>query len=117
MIVFLTSDLMMASNANAHAKQYSVAIAQVSSAAKAIEIIKANRPHLLLIDLQCPGLDIATLGDQLKKLSDSMAPLSIGYAQHVEVVKLQQARSAGINQVLTRGQVNSQMGQIIASAG
>lgn len=117
MVVFLTADLMMASNASSHAKQKGIAISQAASAKSALEFIDKNRPHLLLIDLQCPGLDIAALGESLSDLSDSMCPLTIAYAQHVETDKLDAARSAGFDQVLTRGQINSEMGQIIAGAG
>jgi len=114
MIVFITSDLMMASNASAHAKQQGVKIAQVSSAERGMEVVKENRPHLLLVDLQCPGLDIEAVGASLAKLADSISPLTIGFAQHVETEKLSAGRNAGFDQVLTRGQMNSQVGQIIA---
>ena len=117
MVVFITSDLMMASNASAHAKQQGVKICQVSSAARGLEVVKENRPQLLLVDLQCPGLDIASLGTALSQLADSVSPLTIGFAQHVETGKLQAGRDAGFDQVLTRGQMNSQVAQIIAGAG
>ena len=116
MVVFITSDLMMASNASAHAKQQGIKICQVSSAERGLEIVKESRPHLLLVDLQCPGLDIVGLGSSLSKLADSISPLTIGFAQHVETDKLQAGRDAGFDQVLTRGQMNSQVAQIIAGA-
>ena len=116
MVVFITSDLMMASNANAHAKQQGVKICQVSSVEQGLKIVKEDRPHLLMVDLQCPGLDIAALGASLSKLADSITPLTIGFAQHVETDKLQAGRDAGFDQVLTRGQMNSQVAQIIAGA-
>ena len=116
MIVFITSDLMMASNANAHAKQQGVKISQVSTAQRGLEMVKEHRPQLLLVDLQCPDLDIPALGASLGVLADAIAPLTIGFAQHVEVDKLQTAKDAGFDQVLTRGQMNSQVGQIIAGA-
>ena len=116
MVVFITSDLMMASNASAHAKQQGIKICQASSGERGLEIVKKDRPHLLLVDLQCPGLDISALGKSLSKLADSITPLTIGFAQHVETEKLQAGRDAGFDQVLTRGQMNSQVGQIIAGA-
>lgn len=116
MIVFITSDLMMASNANAHAKQQNVKISQVSTAERGLEMVKEHRPQLLLVDLQCPGLDIPALGTSLGALADAISPLTIGFAQHVEVEKLQTAKDVGFDQVLTRGQMNSQVGQIIAGA-
>jgi len=116
MIVFITSDLMMASNANAHARQQGVKISQVSTAERGLEMVQEHRPQMLLVDLQCPGLDIMSLGASLGSLADSIAPLTIGFAQHVEIEKLQAAKDAGFDQVLTRGQMNSQVGQIIAGA-
>ena len=116
MIVFITSDLMMASNANAHAQQQGVKISQVSTAERGLEMVQEHRPQLLLVDLQCPGLEIIALGTSLGSLADSIAPLTIGFAQHVETEKLQAARDAGFDQVLTRGQMNSQVGRIIAGA-
>ena len=116
MIVFITSDLMMASNAQAHAKQQGAKMVQVSSAEQGLATVRESRPHLLLVDLQCPGLDIKSLGVSLGKLADAISPLTIGFAQHVEVEKLQTAKDAGFDQVLTRGQMNSQVGQIIAGA-
>ena len=116
MIVFSTSDLMMASNASAHAQQQGVKISQVSTAERGLEMVREHRPQMLLVDLQCPGLDITALGNSLSSLADSIVPLTIGFAQHVEVEKLQAAKDSGFDQVLTRGQMNSQVGQIIAGA-
>ncbi len=116
MIVFLTSDLMMSSNANSHARQKKIDLKTVDSIQAAILLIEEHRPHLLLIDLQTPGLDVESLGRSVRELADSVCPLTIAYAQHVNLDLLQQAKTAGFDQVLTRGQFNSQMGQIVAEA-
>ena len=114
MIVLMTSDLMMASTANSHARQQGVKLVQANSIDSAIEVIRDQRPQLLLVDLQMSGLDIPNLGEEVSQLPDSVAPLTIAYAQHVEVGMLEQAREAGFDQVLTRGQVNAQMGNLVA---
>ena len=116
MIVYLTTDLMMASSANSFARQHNIKMTQVANQTAALEAIDQERPHLFLIDLQTPGLDIPDLSKRLKKLADSIQPLIVSYAQHVQVDQLQQAREAGFDQVLTRGQMNQQMGQFIAAA-
>lgn len=116
MIVILTGDLMMASTASSHGRQQRVAVAQTTTMEKAVQIIEENRPHVLLIDLQTPKLDIAAVGKKLGTLADAVCPLTIGYAQHVEVELLESARKAGFDQVLTRGQLNSQIGRIVADA-
>ncbi|MFK7768819.1 MAG: hypothetical protein AB8B55_16485 [Mariniblastus sp.] len=117
MIVFLTQDLMMSSNASSHAREHEKKLKTVGSVASALKVIQEKRPHLLLVDLQTPGLSVEELGNEIRELPDSVCPLSIAYAQHVHVELLEQAKAGGFDQVLTRGQMNSQVGQIIADAG
>ncbi len=114
MILLFSSDLMMAATARSFAQQNSVPLQQTNSLEQALEIISEHRPQLLMVDLQTPGLDIAELGRRVGELSDSVAPLTLAYAQHVNVDKLEAGKQAGFDQVLTRGQINSQMGKIIA---
>lgn len=114
MIVFLTSDLMMSSNATSHAREKEIELTTVFSSNDAIQMIEEKRPYLFLIDLQTPGLDVEALGESVRELADSVCPLTIAYAQHVNVDLLQQAKTAGFDQVLTRGQFNNQIGQIVA---
>lgn len=113
MIVFLTKDLMMSSSAQSHAKEHSVQVKTADTAKHAIEEIVENRPHLLLVDLQTPGLDIDYLGNEIRDMSDSLTPLTVAYAQHVNTELLEKGRAAGFDQVLTRGQLNNQIGRII----
>ena len=113
MIVFLTTDLMMSSSASSHARQKKIKYKSVDTAKAAIDMIVENRPHLFLIDLQTPGLDVEELGEMVRELSDSLCPLTIAYAQHVNVELLKQAKAAGFDQVMTRGQFNSQIGTIV----
>ncbi len=108
---------MMSSNASSHAKQLEKKLKTVSSAKTALKLIEEERPHLLLVDLQTPGLDVADFGKEIRELADSVCPLSIAYAQHVNVELLDTAKSSGFDQVLTRGQMNSQIGQIVSDAG
>ena len=117
MICFLTKDLMMSSNASSHARQSDVKLSMTASIKSAIETIQESKPHLLIVDLQTPGLDVELLGEEIKGLADAVCPLTIAYAQHVNVELLEQAKSAGFDQVLTRGQFNAQVGRIIGEAG
>lgn len=117
MICFLTKDLMMSSNASSHARQKDIKLSQAGSIKTAIAFIEEKKPRLLIIDLQTPGLDVGLLGEEVKGLADSVCPLTIAYAQHVNTELLEQARSAGFDQVLTRGQFNAQVGTIIADIG
>jgi len=117
MICFLTKDLMMSSNASSHARQNDIKLSTAGSIKSAITFVEESKPHLLIIDLQTPGLDVALLGKEIKELADSVCPLTIAYAQHVNVELLEQAKSAGFDQILTRGQFNAQVGKIIGDIG
>lgn len=116
MVIFLTADLMMTSTASSHARQNSVTLKTATNAESAITLVKEIRPHLFLVDLQTPGLEIAALGDAVRGLPDAVCPMTIGYAQHVNLESLDEARRAGFDQVLTRGQFNQQVSAIIAEA-
>lgn len=116
MVVILTGDLMIASTADSFGRQHEVSVSQTSKAEKALEIIDESRPHVLLVDLQTSNLDVGQLGEKISALPDSIAPLTIAYAQHVHVELLSQAKAAGFDQVLTRGQLNSQLARIIEDA-
>ena len=106
---------MMSSNASSHARQHKVKFETASTAKKAIEIIQEKKPHLLIVDLQTPGLDIEALGEDIKGLADAVCPLTIAYGQHVEVELLEKAKTAGFDQVMTRGQINAKIGDIVAN--
>ena len=108
---------MMSSNASSHARQKDIKFSTAGSIKSAISFIEENKPQLLIIDLQTPGLDVTLLGEEVKGLADSVCPLTIAYAQHVNVELLEQAKSAGFDQVLTRGQFNAQVGAIIGDIG
>ena len=72
---------------------------------------------LLVVDGASPvvvtRLAVARL---VARLRDAVCPMTIGYAQHVNLESLDEARRAGFDQVLTRGQFNQQVSAIIAEA-
>lgn len=117
MICFLTKDLMMSSNASSHARQKDIKLSTTPTIKSAIAMIQESKPHLLIVDLQTPGLDVELLGEEIKGLADAVCPLTIAYAQHVNVELLEQAKTAGFDEVLTRGQFNAQVGKIIEEVG
>ncbi len=116
MIVFLSSDLMMSSSVSAHAREKDIALKTIDNAEGAIKFIEDERPLLFLIDLQTPKLDVEALGQSVRGLPDSVCPITIAYAQHVNVDLLNIAKAAGFDQVMTRGQFNSSVGQIVNEA-
>ena len=117
MVVILTQDLMMSSSVGAVAKAHSLTAKSVSSINKAINLLNEQRASLLLIDLQMPGLDLAELTAEIAKLPDETRPTSIAYAQHVNVELLEQGQQAGFDMVVTRGQLNRELGDLLTQDG
>ena len=115
MIVFLTQDLMFSSRASGAAERLGVELVAVATAAAALEKCEAEPVRLVLIDLTLPGLDLATLAAQLK--ASPSTPKLCAYAPHVHENRLDAARQAGCDQVLTRGQFNAQLDAILTSEG
>ena len=117
MVVILTQDLMMSSSVGAVAKTNSVSVKSVSSINKAIGLLNEQQASLLLVDLQMPGLDVATLSAELANLPDESRPTSIAYAQHVNVELLEQGQQSGFDKVVTRGQLSRELGNLLSQYG
>lgn len=67
---------------------------------------------LVLVDLAMPGLEIAALVARLRESTPPPRAI-VAFAQHVHAARLQAAADAGCDEVLSRGQITSQAGQIV----
>ena len=117
MVVILTQDLMMSSSAGAVARANSVTLKTVSSVAKVMELLQEHQSPLLLVDLQMNGLNLDELASGLAATPDDSRPHSIAYAQHVNVELLEQGQQAGFDEVVTRGQLNRGLGELLTRFG
>lgn len=113
MIAILTKDLMMTSSAASVAKRRGVEVKAFTNLDKVLATAKESNARLLLIDLQMPGFDLATLDDMLQKMDPEHRPYTIGYAQHVNETLIEQARAAALDEVMTRGQLNKGLDQLL----
>ena len=112
MILFLTKDLMVQSNASAAARRSGMELRSVGSIDAAIEKIDTEPVVALLVDLQTPGLVVEEL---LRKLGMSETKLTTyAFAQHVEEELLSAAKEGLFKAVLTRGQFVNRLPQIIS---
>ncbi len=116
MIAILTKDLMMSSSANAAARASGLKITTLPTVAK-LKSVLADEPalKLLLVDLQMPGLDLESLSNVIESVDAEQRPTTIAYAQHVNVELIEQAKTAAFDQVLTRGQLNSNLGTLMTN--
>ncbi len=117
MILYLTKDLMLASNVRSVASSANIDLKIVPSADKLVEAVKSNDAdgHELdkvLVDLQTPGLAADQFADIVAECRLCSAPV-VGYAQHVYVDLIDAAKSAGFSAVYTRGQMNGNVAAIL----
>lgn len=112
MILHVTKDLMMSSTARSHAQSQGVEIAFANSMKAAIEKLQSGSYRLCLADLQMPGLEM----EQLAEVANQQNASTIVYVQHVQVDTLAKAKEVGFGEVMTRGQFNKSLGQIMVAA-
>lgn len=109
MIVLISEDLMMSSTASAAVRSEGGTFRFVASVERANVKLEDNSCELLLVDLQTNDLDWEALAVLVGKV-----PRAIGYAQHVNVELLSQGRTLPFEKVLTRGQMNAGVAEIVA---
>ena len=112
MILHVTNDLMMSSTARSHAKSQQAEIVFANSMKAALEHLKSGSCGLCLADLQMQGIQM----EELAAVATEQKIETIVYVQHVMVELLQQAKEIGFGTVMTRGQFNKSLGQIISDA-
>jgi CheY-like chemotaxis protein len=115
-VVYLTNDLMFLSRATGAGAQAGITVRGVRSSDELLGQVEAGGTDLILVDLSLPQLDLAALMNRLHGL-EVQAPRVVAYAPHVHVERLKAARQAGCDQVLTRGQFNKRLDQILAGGG
>lgn len=111
-VFFLTTDLMSSSQVTGVAKHLDIPITVVGSAASLAEAMAGHEEAaLVLIDLSAPALDIDGLVSQLRAAASPA--VAIAYGPHVHEARLEAARQAGCDEVLSRGQFSSQIERIL----
>lgn len=108
MILLIAEDLMMSSTVSAAVRAGGGTFRFVKSVERARVKLDGGDCELLLVDLQTPDLDLAELESFL-----SVAKKSVGYAQHVNLDLLQEARKLPFDDVLTRGQMHASVTQMV----
>jgi len=117
MILYLTKDLMLASNVRSVATSENIELKIVPSLEKLLEQLDAgegdsNDVEKVLVDLQTPGLAPEKYLEMVAQCQLSSVPI-VGYAQHVFVELIDAAKSAGFSAVYTRGQMSGNVAAIL----
>ena len=109
--LFLTGDLLFSSRVVGAAESASLKVEVVGSADAARQRAGADDVGLLIVDLTMPGCRPNALMEVWTTLPSP--PPVIAYGPHVAETQLQAARDAGCAEVLTRGQFDRQMRDVL----
>jgi CheY-like chemotaxis protein len=110
-VLFLSSDLVFSSRLAAAGKRLGMAVSAVSTIDAAVDRVEGNAIELVICDLSAPGAEAQALVARLRRLRPNLA--IVAYAPHVHEDRLRAAAEAGCNEVLTRGQFDRQMDDIL----
>jgi CheY-like chemotaxis protein len=112
-IIFLTNDLVFSSRVAGAAARAGLSVQTAASREALLELTKsADGNPLVLLDLNAPGVDPAQLVPALRAAVSPPRAI-IAYGPHVREDHLAAATTAGCDDVLTRGQFNVRMDELL----
>lgn len=98
--LLLCDDLLFASKVLGTASALKLAVRVAKTPAVLLDLAGQTSPTCVILDLHCPGLDLASLIARLAEVCP--AARVVGYGSHVEAATLHAARLAGCDPVLPR---------------
>ncbi len=107
-LLVLSNDLMIGARVEGAARQRGLTTVTVRDQQAAIDTASEGDCRVLIVDLRCPGLNI---GDLVKSVKEHL-PL-VACAPHVHEAKLEAARAAGCDAVVTRGQLDRELEELL----
>ena len=113
--VYLTADLIFSSRVQSAARSAAVDLVVVASPAALLEAAAADSVRQVILDLTAPSLDVVQLMPAIREATSAVRV--VAYAPHVMKARLTEARDVGCDVVLTRGQFDARMVEILQSIG
>ena len=111
-VLFLTKDLLFYSRVAGVAQSRQIELSVVSEADQLLANTSANQVELVLLDLSTSSCDPKQLLPQLRRLARPPKAV-VAFGPHVHEAKLAAAEEAGCDQVLSRGEFNNRMTEVL----
>jgi CheY-like chemotaxis protein len=111
-VLFVSTDLVFSSRLAAAGERLGFTVSAVTSIDAAEGRLEDDSIDLVICDLSAPGADPQSLVARLRQRRPNVA--IVAYAPHVHEDRLRAATEAGCNEVLSRGQFDRQMDDILA---
>ena len=115
-VLFLTSDLMIASHVEGAAQRCGVALMVVPSLEALSQQCQADEVALVLVDLTFAGLEMKELVTSVEAAC-SARPAIVAFGPHVHANRLEAAREAGCDEVMSRGALHAQIDELLRRYG
>ena len=113
MILAILDDLLFTSKIRTTAKQLGTTVTVARSAESALAEMRANRPSLVIFDLDNPRTDPLRIVAAMKADAGLAAIPTVGFVSHVQVDLINAAREAGVAQVMARSAFAEQLPAIL----
>jgi CheY-like chemotaxis protein len=111
-VVLLTGDLACSAQASAAASRVGVQLQVVMDASRLAARCAEAAPQLVILDLNTAALDCQAALDQLRTLPH--LPRTVAFGPHVHAARLEAARQAGCDEVLSRGEFYARLDELIS---
>jgi len=113
-VVVLTSDLAVASMVHGAAQQAgATSVMALDADALSRRLEESSPPALVVVHLESRGLDIAALMERVRSLPQPPRGV-IAFGPHVHEARLEAARQAGCDEVLSKGGFHARAAQLFA---
>jgi CheY-like chemotaxis protein len=113
-VLLISRDLFLTSRITGAAGRLGLPLKIEPNAATALRRLGEEAFAAVLVDLTHPDAAPADIAAALPADSASPRPRLVAYGPHVHKDRLTEAREAGFDEVLTRGQFDAQMPEVLA---
>jgi DNA-binding response OmpR family regulator len=113
-LLLVSSDLLIGSQVTGAVARVGASMHVARDATQAAESCGQQQIDLALLDLSTIATDIATLVAQLRACEAPPARI-VAFGPHVHAAKLQAARDAGCDDVVSRGELHARLDQMLKS--
>ena len=116
MILCIVDDLMFSTKISAAAKAVNAPVSFERQPAAVLERIRAERPSLVIFDLNAARLAPIEAIRRIKADAELRGTRTLGYVSHVHADVIAEARAAGCEEVLARSAFSDRLGTILQGA-
>ena len=113
MVLVAVDDLLFSSKIRTTAKQAGVDVTFVRTPAEIVEQVRARRPPLVIVDLNCEKCAPIETIAAIKSDPDLASTRAIGFVSHVDAVLIDAARRAGADDVMARSAFAGSLAEIL----